>query len=185
MHLIEFENYEVRPTEEFFMIKPLRDLYTKYHEKDWEKFMQYVSFIYHYADPRSTYAYIVDDDERMNEIIKQEGFPKSFKAPKEVWDCIDVYKKRIETPALKLLKATLVMIDNLSQYMQNIDLDERDDKGKPVHTISTVTQAAKQVPQLAKDVSEAMKTVAKEIEESGRARGGNEKNSVFEDGVNF
>jgi hypothetical protein len=30
-----------------------------------------------------------------------------------------------------------------------------------------------------------MKTVAKEIEESGRARGGNEKNSVFEDGVNF
>ena len=38
MHLIEFENYEVRPTEEFFLIKPLRDLHTKY-KKDYEKFM--------------------------------------------------------------------------------------------------------------------------------------------------
>ena len=185
MHLIEFENYEVRPTEEFFMIKPLRDLYTKYHEKDWEKFMQYVSFIYHYADPRSTYSFIVDDDDRLNEIVKQEGFQSGFKVPKEIWDCIEVYKRRIETPALKLLKSTLVMLDNLSDYMQHLDLNERDDKGKPVHTISSVTQAAKQVPQLAKDVTEAMKVVAKEIEESGRARGGSEKNSVFENGIDF
>ena len=38
MHLIEFENYEVRPTEEFFLIKPLRDLHSKYKD-NYEKFM--------------------------------------------------------------------------------------------------------------------------------------------------
>ena len=69
--------------------------------------------------------------------------------------------------------------------MQELDLNERDDKGKPVHTISSVTQAAKQVPQLAKDIVEAIRVVTKEIEESGRARGGNERKSVYEDGVNF
>ena len=78
MHLIEFENYEVRPTEEFFLIKPLRDLHSKYKD-NYEKFMQLVSFIYHYSDPRSSYAYIVDDDDRFEEIIRQEGLPSNFK----------------------------------------------------------------------------------------------------------
>ena len=184
MHLIEFENYEVRPTEEFFLIKPLRDLHSKYKD-NYEKFMQLVSFIYHYSDPRSSYAYIVDDDDRFEEIIRQEGLPSNFKITRELQDCIDTYKRRIETPSLRLLNSTLTMVDNLSKYMQELDLNERDDKGKPVHTISSVTQAAKQVPQLAKDIVEAIRVVTKEIEESGRARGGNERKSVYEDGVNF
>ena len=103
MHLIEFENYEVRPTEEFFLIKPLRDLYKKYYDKDWEKFMQYVSFIYHYVDPRSSYAYLVDDDERFEEIVKQEGLPSKFKIDKELRSCIDAYKLRVITLSYKLL----------------------------------------------------------------------------------
>lgn len=184
MHLIEFENYEVRPTEEFFMIKPLRDLYTKYHEKDWEKFMQYVSFIYHYADPRSTYAYIVDDDERLSEIIKQEGLSEKFKITKEIQECIDIYKKRIITLSYKLLQSTRIAVDKLSDYLQDIDYSERDDKGKPVYTISSVTQAIRQIPQLAKDLIEAERIVTKEIEESGRIRGGYEK-SLMDDGINM
>ena len=184
MHLIEFENYEIRPTEEFFMIKPLRDLYTKYHEKDWEKFMQYVSFIYHYADPRSTYAYIVDDDERLEEIILQEDLPKEFKITKELQECIDHYKLRVITLSYKLLQATRVAIDKLSVFLQNIDFDERDEKGKAVYTISSITQAIKQVPQLAKDLSEAEKVISKEIEESGRAKGSQDK-TFMDDGIVF
>lgn len=184
MHLIEFENYEVRPTEEFFMIKPLRDLYTKYHEKDWEKFMQYVSFIYHYADPRSTYAYIVDDDERLNEIITQEGLPKGFKIDKDLQKCIEHYKQRIITASYNLLQSMRRLIDKVSKHLDEIDLDERDDKGKPIYTLSTIMQASKQVPQVVKELSEAEKAVIKEIEESGRIRGGYEK-SLMDDGINM
>lgn len=184
MHLIEFENYEVRPTEEFFLIKPLRGLYTKYHDKDWEKFMQYVSFIYHYADPRSSYAYIVDDDERFNEIVQQEGLPKKFKIDKELQDCIDAYKLRVITLSYKLLQSTRIAVDKLSQFLQDIDLDERDDKGKAVYTISSITQAIKQIPQLAKDLTEAEKVISKEIAESGRAKGSQEK-TFFDDGINL
>ena len=182
MHLIEFENYEIRPTEEFFMIKPLRDLYTKYYEKNWEKFMQYISFIYHYVDPRSTYAYIVDDKERFDEIVKQEGFSDKFKITDEIQECIDVYKKRIVTLSYKLLQSTRIAVDKLSKYLEDIDYSERDDKKKPVYTISSVTQAIKQIPQLAKDLIETERIVTKEIEESGRVRGGYEK-SLFDDGI--
>ena len=34
MHLIEVENFEMRITEEFFLAKPLRELYNKYYQKE-------------------------------------------------------------------------------------------------------------------------------------------------------
>jgi hypothetical protein len=62
-------------------------------------------------------------------------------------------------------------------------LDEEDDKGKPKYTINSITSALKQIPQLAKDLQETERTVIKEIEEVGRARGGNERKKAFEDGL--
>jgi hypothetical protein len=60
----------------------------------------------------------------------------------------------------------------------------KDDKGKPIYTINSITSAIKQVPILAKEVMEAEKQVTKELEEAGRARGGNNK-KIFEEGFNF
>ena len=79
----------------------------------------------------------------------------------------------------------MIAIDKLSNYLEKIDFDERDDKGKAVYTISSITQAIRQIPQLSKDLLEAEKIITKEIEENGRARGGNENKAVFEDGINF
>lgn len=152
MHLIEFENYEIRPAEEFFLVKPLRDLYVKYHDSDWDKFMQYVSLIYHYADPRSSYSYIVDDGERLSEIIAQEDLGKNFKLTKELKECIEIYKKHVITLSYKLLQSSKTAVDKLSKYLEKIDLNERDNNGKPVYTVSTITQAIRQVPQLARDL---------------------------------
>jgi hypothetical protein len=60
-----------------------------------------------------------------------------------------------------------------------------DDKGKPLYTINSITQAIKQIPQLSKDLLEAEKIVSKEIEEQGRARGGNDRNSLYEEGLKW
>jgi hypothetical protein len=64
-----------------------------------------------------------------------------------------------------------------------VNLDAVDDKGKPKYTINSITAALKQIPQLAKDLQETEKTVTREIEEVGRARGGNERKKAFEDGL--
>jgi len=182
MHMIEIENYEIHPTEELMLIKPLRDLWLKYKDNDYDKLMSYLSLIYHYADPRSSYSYILDDNERLSEIIQQEGFDKKFKLTKELKDCIEIYKKHVITMSYKLLQSTKIAVDKLSTYLENIDLNERDNNGKPIYTVSTITQAIRQVPQLSKDIIEAEKIISKEIEETGRARGAQEK-SFFDDGI--
>lgn len=184
MHIINFDNYQISLTEEALLIKPIRDLWNADKSKTKEKFMQQASVIYFYADPRSSYSYITDDQERLNEIIAQEGLPSDFTINSQLQSAIDCYKKHVITSSYKLLQSTKVAVDKVSSFLENVDLNERDDKGKLVYTISSITQAIKQIPQLSKDLVEAERVVTKEIEEAGRARGGNSK-TLFEDGFDY
>lgn len=183
MHIINFDNFEITLTEEAFYIKPIRELFNADRTKGKEKFLQQMSIIYFLVDPRSSYSYITDDEERFNEIKIQEGLPKDFKIDKKLQEAIDIYKKHIITTSYLLLQDTKIAVERVRQFLRNIDLNAVDDKGKPMYTINSVTTAIKQIPQLAKDLADAEKMITKEIEEQGRARGGNERKKLFEDGV--
>lgn len=184
MHIIEYNNYTIEPTQEAFLIKPIRDLFNKDKSKTKEKFLQQMSVLYFYADPRSTYNYIVDDEERLKAIIEQEGLPKDFKITEDLDKALQEYKKHTITTSYLLLQDTKIAVDKVRQFLREVDLTAVDDKGKPLYTINSITQAIKQIPQLSKDLLEAEKIVSKEIEEQGRARGGNNK-TLFEDGISF
>lgn len=183
MHLVELINYEIVPTQECFLIKPIRQLFNADRSKNKEKFMQQLSVIYFMADPRSSYNYITDLDERLALIKEQEGLDKSFKIDSKIEEAIEWYKKHTLTTGTLLLEDARAAVDKVRQFLKEVDLTKEDSKGKPVYTVNTITSALRQVPQLAKDLQEAEKTVAKEVEEVGRARGGNERKKAFEDGV--
>lgn len=183
MHLVELVNYEIVPTQECLLIKPLRALHAADKTKNKEKFMQQLSVVYFMADPRSSYNYITDLDERLKMIKEQEGLDANFKIDGKIQEAIDWYKKHTITTSTLLLEDTRAAIDKVRQFLREVDLNKTDDKGKPVYTINSVTSALKQVPQLAKDLQETEKIVTKEVEEVGRARGGNERKKAFEDGV--
>lgn len=183
MHIINYENYEITLTEEAFYIKPIRELFNADRTKNKEKFLQQMSVVYFLVDPRSSYSYIIDDEERFEEIKIQEGLPKDFKIDGKLHDAIEIYKKHIITTSYLLLQDTKMAVDKVRQFLREVDLFAVDDKGKPMYTIQSITSAIKQIPQLAKDLVEAEKAIAKEIEEAGRARGGNERKKLFEDGV--
>ena len=123
--------------------------------------------------------YITDDEDREREIKIQEGLPDDFKPSKDLEEAMEIYKKHCETSSTLLLKDTRLAIDKLREFLRNVDLNATDDKGKPINTI---TSAIKQIPELAKSLSEAEKAVQKELEEGGRARGGNNK-TLMDDGI--
>lgn len=182
MHILEFKDYEVIPTQEAFLIKPIRDLYNADRTKTKEKFMQQMSLLYFLVDPRSSYTYIIDEEDRFREILSQEGLPSNYKIDDKLQAAIEIYKKHVITSSYLLLQDTRIAIDKVRQFLREVDLNMLDDKGKPVYTINSVTSAIKQIPQLAKDLQEAEKIISKEIEEQGRARGGAHK-KLMEDGV--
>lgn len=184
MHLVELVNYEIVPTQECLLVKPLRQLFNADRTKNKEKFMQQLSVIYFMADPRSSYNYITDLEERLSLIKQQEGIDESFKIDDKIEEAIEWYKKHTLTTSTLLLEDTRAAVDKVRKFLRDVDLNAVDEKtGKPLYSINSVTSALKQIPQLAKDLQETEKIVTKEIEEAGRARGGNERKKAYEDGV--
>lgn len=182
MNLITFENYTIDIAPEALLVAPIRKLYNQDKTKNKETFIQSMSILFFMVDPRSNYNYIVDEDERLQEILSQEGLPKNYKISSDLKEAMETYKKLIKTPSSELLEDTLIALDRIRSFLRNIDLTLTDDKGKPVYTINSVTSAIKQIPQLAKDIVETQRIITKEIEEQGRARGVSSK-KLFEDGI--
>jgi predicted RecB family nuclease len=182
MKLVKLENYQLTIEPELLLLKPFRRLYNNDKTKDKNKFIDFLTIVYFVYDTRSEYNYIVDETQRIEEVCKSNGFNVP-KFSKEELECIEIYKNMTFTTSSLLLQDTKIAIDKVRQFLRDIDLSMTDDKGKPVYTINSVTTAIKQIPQLAKDVMEAEKMVAKEIMEQGRARGGNENKAIMEDGI--
>ena len=181
MHLIEYNNYQITPTEEAFLIAPIRKLYNSDKTKNKEKFMQLLSVIYFYADPRSSYNYITNDEDRLKEIIVQEGLPSNFKIDKALQEAIEIYKKHVITSSCLLLQDTKEVIENMRKVLKSIDWEGLEEKDK-VNAVKTVASITSMIPKIVKDLTEAEKAVTKEIEEQGRARGGQSK-TLMEDGI--
>jgi hypothetical protein len=181
MKLVRLKNYQLVVEDELLLLSPFKKLYTKDKSKDKQKFIEFLTIVYFVYDPRSDYSYIINEDERIKEVCTSNGFTQPVFSALET-ECIELYKKLTTTVTQELLSSTKIAIGKIRDFLEQVDLTLTDTNGKPIYTINSITSAIKQIPQLAKDVMEAEKVVAKELEEQGRARGGNQK-TLMDDGI--
>lgn len=179
MKLFKYEGYKLHISEEAFVLKPFKEIWNRDKTKNKDKALQELGYIYFMSDPRSDYQYIVDEEDRAKAIKEGEGIDPKWKPDNKVIEAMKFYKTFKPVSAL-LLEDTRIAVDKLRQLLRNIDLTEVDDKGKPIYTLNTITATIKQIPSLVKDLDEAEKAIAKEIMESDKVRGAQEK-SMYED----
>lgn len=185
MKLLEYKNYQVQPTEELFLIKPLRKLYNDDKSENKEYFMQQLSYMYFMVDPRSPYMDVLDEDDRASQVKAQEGLPEKFKPSKDLKAAIETYKELTTTTSMKLLSSMRIAISKIGEFLESVDLFAEDKNGKPKYNADRITATADKIPQLAKRLQETEKLVAQEITEVSRVRGGEDSDHAFEDGFNF
>lgn len=179
IRLFHYEGYNVEVDPEALLLAPIKAVWDRDKSKDKFKAKQELAFIYFMGDPRSDYQYIVDEEVRLNEIKKGEGLPDKWKPDKVVIRALEFYTSFKPTSA-GLLEDTRVAVNKLRQLLRDIDLEAVDDKGKPVHTLSSITQTIKMIPSLVKDLDTAEKTLSKDIMSDIKARGSQSK-GAFED----
>lgn len=170
MKLIIYENYEIKVADEALLVKPIRKLFNMDRSKGKERFYEQMSVLFFCYDPRSNYSYITDEKDRLTEVLKQEGISE-FHNTAEFKEAVEVYKKLTMTTSAMLLQDTRIAIDKVREFLRTVDLNKVDEKGKPLYTISSITTAIKQIPQLAKDLKDAEDALNKETMELGKARG--------------
>lgn len=180
MKLVKLNNFKLEVEDELLLLKPFKELYKADKTKDKSKFMELLTIIYFTYDPRSDYDYIADEEERLKEVCETNGFDIPKFTSKET-ECINLYKKLNTTTSSLLLEDTKAAIENVRKMLRSIDFNVLEEKDK-VTALKNITSMTSMIPKLVKDLSEAEKTVQKELEEAGRVRGSVTK-TIFEDGV--
>lgn len=177
--LFKYEGYEVVIEPEALMLSPFKAIYDRDKSKDKSLAKQELAYIYFMGDPRSDYQFLVDKEVRSEEIIKGLGMSKGWK-PDEVIERALTFYESFKPMSAGLLEDTRYMVNKLRQELRKMNFDERDDKGKPVHTLASITSTLKQIPGLAKDLDEAERTLSKDIIAEAKARGSQTK-ALLED----
>jgi hypothetical protein len=172
MKLITVENYELKIADEALLVKQFRRLWNMDRSASKEQFYKQMSLLFFCYSPSSNYAYIMDEKERMKEVMEQEGISE-IKNNAEFKAAVEVYKKLVKTASSELLEDTRLIIDKMRQALKSIDFDSLEDKDA-VNAVKTVATVVGMIPKLVKDLTEAEKAVAKEAEESSKARGSQE-----------
>lgn len=180
MKLIEFDGLEFKVADEAFLVRQIRELFQKDKSKKKEDFWRQMSYLWFMCDPRSSYMYLTDETARSLEVKAQEGFDVDWEPSDLLKEAMDVYKKQSTTTSSILLEGMRKGIDKLSAFLSEFNLNEVDRNGRPIYQVSTMTSALKQVPELAKALLEAEKSLAKDFATDDKARGTAEK-AVGED----
>lgn len=175
MKLIKVENYQLQVADEALLIKPIRKLWNQDRSASKEQFYKQMSYLYFMVDPRSTYSYILNEEERAKTIIEQEGLDADFKPSPLLLEAMEVYKKHTITTSQELLNAALIAAHTVSIFLKNPDiLNEVDDKGRPKYQISSVTAALKNVEGIVSSLQNLQKKVESELVEQDSVRGSKE-----------
>lgn len=172
MKLITVENYELKIADEALLVRPIRKLWNQDRSKGKEQFYKQMSVLFFTYSPSSNYSYIIDEKERMQEVLLQEGI-SNFKPSADFKAAVDVYKKLVKTSSSELLEDTRLIIEKMRQSLKGIKFDDLDEKDK-VNAVKTVATVVGMIPKLVRDLTEAEKAVAKEMEEQNNARGSQE-----------
>lgn len=179
MKLFKYEGYKITISEEALVLIPFKKIWNRDKSSTKNRAISELGFIYFMVDPRSDYQYLIDENIRKESIKEGEGLAKDWEPDKLVLEAMEFYKSFKPASAL-LLEDTRVAVDKLRTLLREIDLGALDDKGKPVYTLNTITATIKQIPSLVKDLNEAEVAITKELTQSAKVRGAQEK-SMYED----
>ena len=182
MNLFEIDNNVVVFSPQALMIAPFKKIWDADDSEDKINATLELAFVYYMADERSDFMHIIDTDERIEEIKRFIDMHESFTGKsKETVRAVHYYEQLSITTSTKLLQSTRLVIQKISEFLDNINMNERDERTKkPIHDITKITGAVEKIPKLIKALNEIEKEVIKE--KQLKAQTGNQSTSMFDEG---
>lgn len=182
MQLFQLKNYNVVFEPQVMMIQEFAAIRDK--NKNDDLTLLEISFIWFYADVRSDFQNVIDDDERIEEVKHSIGLPKSWEPSDEVLNAIEFYHSYSSTPSSGLYTASITaakFIEGKLRKPQGL-LDETDEKGSKLYKLDTILKMIKDIPDVMVKLHTGREQVIKELESKTGLKGGKKK-SIFEDGI--
>ena len=176
MRLLTYEGYNLTIDPMLLTLKPFKAIWVRDKTEKKERAISEIAYIYFMEDPRSDYQYIIDRNERSKAIKEGEGLKSTWQPDGTVKEAMKLYASFKTTSAL-LLEDTRALVDGYRNKLRDLTSDMSELDVKDVKELGAII---KQVPSMVKDLDEAERALAKEIAQSDKVRGAQEK-SIYED----
>ena len=167
-------------------LEPFRKILKRDKSRNKDLALKEMLFIYYYTDIKSDYL-IIDIKVRTEEIIKDLQLPDNWKIDSVMQEAINFYEERSLTVIGKLYKNALLAANDISEYLTKTKelLEERDDRNKPVTTLTTIVGGISKIKVVMQDLKAAEKELIKEkVETEGRMKG-QQQMGMFEGSLKF
>lgn len=170
MKLLNFKDYSVTITPEALSIKCFKELWNRDRSLSKEKVMAELGFIYFFIDPRSTYMYLTDTEERADLIKEHLGLPKKWKPDEKVTKAMEVYSKLIHTNTSLMVEDLRLFSEKIRTYIRDLDIKEALGDGDNKLTLANLVKAVADLPAVAEKLAIAEKKASTELEERAKLR---------------
>lgn len=171
---------------EAYSLLPFKAIWERDKNKDKNIALKELAFVFFFCDIKSNYM-ITPEEVRDQEIARDIGLPKGWKKDKVIESALDYYNNHSKSIIVKLYESSLQSANDVANYLNNTKalLEERDDRNKPVYTISAITTGLKSIPVIMRDLKAAYKEVVKEADDNDDKKKGKQQYNTFETGLVF
>ena len=186
MNGFTLRDYVLTVEDNMWGLIPFKKILKRDKSRDKDRALKEMLFIYYYSDIKSDYL-IIDSKFRIEEIKKDIGLPEDWRIDSILQEAIDFYEERSLTVVGKLYKNALAAANDISEYLTKTKelLEERDERGKPVTTLTTIVGGISKIKTVMQDLKAAEKELIKErIETEGKMKG-QQQMGMFESGLNI
>ena len=173
MNGFTLRDYVLTVEDNMWGLIPFKKILKRDKSRDKDRALKEMLFIYYYSDIKSDYL-IIDSKFRIEEIKKDIGLPEDWGIDSVLQEAIDFYEERSLTVVGKLYKNALAAANDISEYLTKTKelLEERDERGKPVTTLTTIVGGISKIKTVMQDLKAAEKELIKErIETEGKMKG--------------
>ena len=173
--LFDLKDRKVVVSPEALLIPEFKEIYSRDKSKDKANAIQQLPYVYFISDYKSPYVSSLSPTALSKVVAKDFMKDEDYEPDSKVLAAIDKYKELQKTPSMLLLNASLQTVHNLTDYLQNVDLQERDKHDKPIYKPSDVTNSLSKIGAIVDSLNKVKANVEREIIETATLRGQRKK----------
>ncbi|QDP46367.1 MAG: hypothetical protein GOVbin1709_29 [Prokaryotic dsDNA virus sp.] len=175
MDLFDLRDFKVTISPKALIVPEFKALWDRDESKNKSTALSELAYVYYLSDFKSPYLLSLDISVVKHTVAKDFMKDENYKPDDLVEEAIKKYKSLQETPSMRLLNSSLVTVSKLTDYLESVDLDERDDKNKPIYKPSDITNSLKSIGGIVESLTKVRDQVEKEITQAGALRGQRKK----------
>ena len=185
--VLDDDGYNITITPEATLVLPFKALIDRDRGKDKAKAKMELAMIGLHCRIKSDYYKIVDEEERLARIIEDTVDRTKFKTWKpddKFREALAYYRERCRTLTMDYYDDAAKAADALRVYFTTLDMEEVDDKGRPIHDAGKVINNIEAIARIPDALGKLLEKIREEMQTSNSLRAGRQK-APFEDPDNY